>query len=253
VKDLEKELSKSIYTFIMRGEYPIWQSEREEMVEYGLGTFIHRKRDVLVESGVARFADERTDPDVLVEEPIALISILRHFGQAGRIAHDIVGDTLEDNQGAAFQEAVLLGLTRIFRNGRRLDEAFKFQGETPDWARQSALIVTKNNGTLEEFDIDIASAHPAVPSVGIAVYANSPKDIENWFKSMRPGWCLPSKYMGPDLMAWLRLADGKLLLLLLQAKCYLSGNKDGTLSAAVTAHAIGSLDYKKFFSSLVRT
>lgn len=54
--------------------------------------------------------------------------------------------------------------------------------------------------------------------------------------------------MGPDLMTWLRLDDGKYLLLIIQAKCHFSGNKD-TVTADVAAKAIRSLIPDNFFAS----
>ena len=56
--------------------------------------------------------------------------------------------------------------------------------------------------------------------------------------------------MGPDLMARLRLSDGRLLLLVIQAKCRSTGNID-TVNADVTASAIWSLIPGAFFCSLV--
>jgi len=75
--------------------------------------------------------------------------------------------------------------------------------------------------------------------------------VESWIKSMHTGWCIPSKNMGPDLMTWLRLSDGRLLLVIFQAKCYLTGNLH-TLAADVTADAIRSLIPARFFSNLKR-
>jgi hypothetical protein len=59
VKGLMKELSKSIYTFITRGEYPMWYDDRRDLVEHG----------------IARFMGE--GPEVTVKEPIALMRASR--------------------------------------------------------------------------------------------------------------------------------------------------------------------------------
>lgn len=131
-----------------------------------------------------------------------------------------------------------------------MDQVFQFHGETPAWACQSVSIVTQMNGKIQVFDIP--NGDPVVPSAGIAFYAKDPKDAEDWIRSMRVGWCIPGNNMGPDLMAWLRLNDGRLLLLLIQAKCYLTGNID-TVDAAVTAEAIRLLTPGRFYSALVST
>jgi len=106
-----------------------------------------------------------------------------------------------------------------------------------------------NGENLKVFDIP--NGNPVLPSAGIAYYAPDPQDVERWIKSMHTGWCIPGKNMGPDLMAWILLNDGRLLLVIFQAKCHLSGNLH-TLTADVTADAIRSLIPKRFFSNLTR-
>jgi hypothetical protein len=211
----------------------MWYAERQDLIEFGL----------------ARFMGE--GPEIIVEEPLALMSVLRYFEKEGLTPDDFIRDRMQVNKGVAFEEAVLLACTRLFRRGARLDQVFRFHGETPPWARQSASIVTRGNGdTLNDFDIP--NGDPVVPSNGIAFIADDPEDVKKWMKLMHTGWCLPGQNAGPDLMAWLRLSDGRLLLLLFQAKCYLTGNLD-TIAAAVLAKAIRSLIPNEFFSCLVRT
>ena len=207
----------------------MWYAERQDIVEFGL----------------ARFIDE--GPDIIIEEPLALMSISRYFDKEGYTPDNFIRDRVQVDQGLAFEEAVLLACTRLFRGGARLDQVFRFHGETPPWAHQSASIVMRaSDGTLKDFDIP--NGEPVVPSNGIAFFANDPNDMKKWIQWMHTGWCLPGPNMGPDLMAWLRLNDGRLLLLLLQAKCHLTGNLN-----TVTAEAIRSLIPKEAFSNLVCT
>ena len=58
-----------------------------------------------------------------------------------------------------------------------------------------------------------------------------------WLKDGQAGWCIPGNMMGPDLMARL-LINGKRVLMVIQAKCRTTGNKDKTMSANATAEAI---------------
>lgn len=229
-ESLLEKLSTSIYIHMTRGEYPIWYKEGK----------------VLVESGLARFIGE--GDKVVVEEPMALVSIGCHFETQGFVLERAIRAHLQSEKGLAFEEAVLLSCTRLFRRGARLDDVFEFHGNTPAWARQAAWIVTQGSGKIEVFDI--VNWEPDVPSGGIAYYAKDPKDVQGWIESMSTGWCLPGVLMGPDLMAWLRLNDGRLLLLLIQAKCYLEENID-TIEAEVTAKAIRSLNPDGFYATLV--
>lgn len=200
----------------------------------------------LVECGIARFVGEGSD--VIVEEPIALMSILRHFEKEGLSLDDDIRARMQYAKGHAFEEAVLLSCTKLFRRGARVDQVFRFHGETPAWACQGASIVARPaGGTLCTFDIP--NGDPVVPSTSIACFAKDPKDVENWMKSIHTGWCLPGTRMGPDLMTWLLLNDGRLLLALIQGKSRTTGNVL-TMDANVTAHAVRSLIPGRFFSSL---
>ena len=215
-----------------RGEYPVFTEADNDLVEYGLGSF----------TGEAK--------EVTVAEPLALIGIFHYFRQSHLPLDADIRDHVRVNQGEAFEEALLLSYTSLFRSGARLDKIFDFHGKTPNWARQKAFIVARDSrGAFHHFDI--ITSDPIVPYTGVSSVATEPADVEAWLRNVPTGWCLPGVRMGPDLMAWLQLADGKMLLLLIQAKCYFSGNKGGTLEAGVVAAAVHSLTPKHFYMSVV--
>jgi hypothetical protein len=228
---LLQELSTSIYTFIAWGKYPLWYKESQKLIEYG----------------IARFMGDRNS--VIIEEPMALVGMLRYFEAEGLTIDADIRVHMQSAKGLAFQEAVLLSCTRLFRKGARLSDIFLFEGgKVPDWAHQKAYIVSQNGQELGVSDI--ASGHPILPSAGVAHYAENPNDVRDWIISKRSTWCIPGRYMGPDLLTWLRLEDGKLLLLLIQAKCCLTGNIS-TLAVGDTADAVRSLITNKMFSTSV--
>jgi hypothetical protein len=223
-------LADSIYTYMTRGYYPMWYLKHESLVEYGLARFI--------------------GSNVAVEEPLALVSIVRYFESQHLTLSGNIRKRLQNDKGTAFEELVLLAITKLLRDGRRLKDVFQFHNQTPGWACCTARVVTRtSSGDFKDFDI-VDGRQPLLPSHGVAVYAKGPDDVKRWLESGQAGWCLPGTLMGPDLMAWLRLSNGKALLLVIQAKCYFTGNKD-TVSAEVTAKAIQSLIPRNFFASLV--
>jgi hypothetical protein len=176
---------------------------------------------------------------ISVEEPMALISIVRHFEKHGFTIDRNIRIRMQSLKGQAFEEAVLLSCTQLFRQGTRLDEVFQFHGETPVWARQEAQIVCRKDGG-DIIVFDIPGGEPELLSAGVSFYAKDLKAVQNWLELIHAVWCFPSHLIGPDLMAWLRLKDARLLLLLIQAKCYLTGNI-ASLDAEVTAYAIRQL------------
>jgi hypothetical protein len=196
---------------------------------------------------LARFIGDGQD-HIIVEEPIALMSILRYFEKEGYTFDNDVRERMQSAKGQAFEEAVLLSCTKLFRQGAHLDQVFQFHGTTSEWACQTASIVTKLNGTYKAFDIP--NENPEVISASMPYITQDLKDVEHWMKSVHAGWCLLGPFMGPDLMAQLRLNYGQLLLVLIQAKCHLNGNLN-TTAADVTAKAIRSVSPGNVFSELI--
>jgi hypothetical protein len=200
----------------------------------------------LVEYGIGRFVDERGA--VRIEEPLALLGIEHHFNSVGRSIEATIGSHLQVNQGYAFEEVVLLAVTRLLP-GNKLGNIFDFHGEKPQWADCSANIFTTspNSDALLPFSID----NPFDAASIVAYSAKTPEAVKHWLEAGREGWCIPHKNMGPDLMARLELSNGRRLLLVIQAKCHIHGNKE-TLTAGVTAHAINTLIPRDFFQPNVR-
>jgi hypothetical protein len=215
----------------------MWYYERQSLVEYGIARFV----------GNTPTSDDETP--VQVDEPLALVALVRYFESRHLTLERHIRATMQDNKGLAFEESVLLAITKLLRGGRKLNQVFEFYKTTPDWSNHTAKVVTRMpSGDCVDFGI---IGHDSVfPSTGLAFYARTPKAVKGWLEGGGAGWCIPGNSMGPDLMAWLRLDDGRFLLLVIQAKCHLTGNIN-TLSAEVTADAIRSLMPSKFFTSLV--
>jgi hypothetical protein len=231
----------------------MWYYERESLVEYGIARFIggtamtNQSMPTKVEEPMPVKVEEPMP--VKVEEPLALVSIMRYFESRHLTLDGNIRARLQDNQGTAFEEAALLAITKLLRDGEELRNIFQFHERTPSWARCAGQIVTRtSSGDYKPFDI--IDDKPVLPSTGVAFYAEYPEDVKWWLESGETGWCVPGNRMGPDLMTWLRLSNGRLLLLVIQAKCHLAGNID-TLRASATAQAIRSLIPSGFFASLV--
>lgn len=210
----------------------MWPSAIEPLVEYGVGRFVSAR-----------------STRVSVEEPLALIGILRYLEDNFHTLEGNVTMSLRsDNQGVALERTVLLALTKLLQNQGALKEIFAFHGQSPPWADQPAQIVARNSsGKFEAFSI----VTPTTPSSIVAFSAKTPEDVTYWLTSSNKGWCIPCSAMGPDLITRVRLNDGKLLVLVIQAKCYTAGNVD-TIEPGVAAGAVKSLDPSNYFRTLVR-
>jgi hypothetical protein len=225
------ELSHSFYSYMTQGKYPTWFTKWETMVEYGLGRFIAKERAV-------------------VDEPLALVSVVRYFESNNlTLSHKIRG-SIQEAKGKAFEDLLLVAITKLLRNPQPLNDCVQFHPPAPDWAPCTAQIVARNSsGDFEPFDI--VDDELSVPSHGISCHAESADDVKSWLESGEAGWCIPGNLMGPDLMTRVQLSNGKVLLLVVQAKCFFSGNQH-TVTARTTAKAIRSLIPDNFFASTVR-
>lgn len=232
VPHLLTELASSLFRYITRGVYPLWHADHKALVEHG----------------IARFMGE--GEEVIVEEPMALMSIMHYFETHDLTLEYDIRKRMQDEVGLAFEDAVLLSCTRLFRHGARLDEVFDFHPKPPEWASQTAHLVVLDRDNIPQA-FDVASGAPVIPSAGITFFAKGPKDVLSWMTSKRTGWCCPGSFMGPDRMAWLRLADGRTILLIVQAKVRLKGTKDDHLAADVLVDAVRSVCPGEFFVSSV--
>ncbi|PVF96380.1 hypothetical protein CPB86DRAFT_874942 [Serendipita vermifera] len=223
-------LAKSIYDFLTRGSYPMWYYDKQTLVEYGL----------------ARFPEEGK---VEIVEPLAIISIIRYFESKGRTITRNILQSLQDNKGTAFEEAVLWAMTRLLRGQYRLTDILEFKGPAPDWASCTAQIVARSSNQFVDFDIITQQLDWSGNS--IAIRAITVDQVTSWLKTGEAGWCLPGPLMGPDLMARVRLDNGKIILLVIQAKCHMAGNVQ-TTAAQVSTSAIESLISKTWYHSIVK-
>ena len=227
-----EELAYTIYSFTTRGITPMWWDEQQPLVEYGLARFVHAGNE---------------KAKVTIEEPLALISVMRYFESNSRSIGSHIRRRLQDDQGIALEEAVLWAMTNLLQGQRDLAEIFEFYHQSPSWADCTAQIVARSSsGDYEAFAFD----KPVNPCSIFAFHAEGAGDVKRWLESGESCWCIPGTLMGPDLMTRLRLSDGRLLLLVIQAKCRSAGNID-TVSADVSASAIRSLIPGEFFHSSV--
>ena len=169
---LLEELATSLYTYIIQGQYPMWYNGHDELVEYGIARFIK-------------------GGDVNVAEPMALVGILHFFAQKGPTMNADIRRRMQGSKGLAFEEAVLLSLTRLFRDGKPLSDVFKFVGKesdpeknVPDWAHQKGYTVSQTS-EKELVVVDIVNENSVIPSAGVTCFAKHPDDVRDWITSKR--------------------------------------------------------------------
>jgi hypothetical protein len=197
---------------------------------------------VAIEDQLARLS-RRSEPSVVIGEPLALLSIMKHFHDKGFTLSGHIQRELLSNQGPGFEDVLVFVLTKLLQQeGYDLKVLFKFF-EIPQWASSKAQIVARSaSGTFEAF-----RDHQLVePTTEVVFHADTPADVKNWLEHGEAPWCRPGAKMGPDLLTRVRLDDERVLLLVIQAKCHLSGNSR-TITAHYTADAINKVTPSYYF------
>ncbi|KAF8808854.1 hypothetical protein BYT27DRAFT_7285678 [Phlegmacium glaucopus] len=202
-----------------------------------------------VEYGFARFIDAETTK-VAVDEPLVLLAATHCINVKHRTSYKIFAKEIEirEQSSNGFENYIAFCIDIIFsKQKRRLNEVFEFKGSTPSWCKLEAELVSLHRTVLDDIEASpIRHFHFSGSSVNLGIKTNSPEETSKWLehRSHSP-ICFPHESMGPDLMFVLRLSDGSLIWVALQAKY--SKGIDGSLSRQFLRHALRSVTPRKFF------
>lgn len=217
-----------------------------------------------VEYGFARFVDSETK-SVAVDEPLVLLAATHwinthHCSGYKHFANRI---RLNDQHSNGFENYLAFCIDMIFSQRRRLNEVFTFLGTPPDWSELEAELVAlyeyNHAFNIDSLDggVDIEESPVrhflfSGPSVTLGTNAKSPEETSDWLKhKTHSPICFPHDAMGPDLIFVLRLSDGSLIWVVLQAK--LSSGKNGVLSRDFLRHSMRSVTPALFFRDKVES
>lgn len=172
-------------------------------------------------------------PPVQIKEPLALVSITRYLEPHENSIDDHVWNgqrqSLDDSgKGLGFEKAIIVATTRLLRDGNK---TLKHVFSVP-W-RGTVM------GSQQCTDCG-ANIRPLLPSSGVTFFAKDLQAVHDWLAKGGAGWCIPGTFIGPDLLVWVKLSDERILLLVIQAKCYFTGNI-ATLTPDTAINAIRTI------------
>ena len=201
-----------------------------------------------VEYGFARFVDAETKT-VAVDEPLVLLAATRWINANHRTSYKFFAKRIEvqDRSSNGFENYIAFCIDMIFSSKRRLNEVFLFSGSTPSWCNLEAELVSLQRTALDHIEeSSVRHFTSSGSSVNLGIDTTSPEETSQWLehRSHSP-ICFPHLSMGPDLLFILRLSDGTLIWVALQAKY--SAGKNGSLSRKFLRHAMRSVTPCHFF------
>jgi hypothetical protein len=206
-----------------------------------------------VEYGFARFVDSETK-SVAVDEPLVLLAathwVNTHYCSSYK--HVAEHAHLLDQHSNGFESYLAFCIDMIFSHRRRLNEVFAFLGTPPSWSDLDAELVAlykDNNGGIDTVEESIVQNFLfSGPSVTLGTNAKSLEETSHWLNhKIHSPICFPHSAMGPDLIFVLRLSDGSLIWVVLQAKFSEGTNKNGTVRRSMLRQALRSLTPSLFF------
>ena len=239
----------------------IYQLTTHYLMRSALPVTLGNDEAMYVEYGFARFVDSETKR-VKVDEPLVLLAATRwinthHCSSYKHFAKQI---QLNDQYSNGFENYLAFCIDMIFSGRRRVNEVFAFLGTPPSWSELEAKLVAlyDYNYTFDaELDGGVDVEEGLVqhylssgPSVTLGTNAKSPEETFDWLKhKTHSPICFPHDAMGPDLIFVLRLSDGSLIWVVLQAKYSLG--KNGLLSRDLLRQAMRSVTPALFFRDKV--
>jgi len=201
-----------------------------------------------VEYGFARFIDAETKT-VAVDEPLVLLAATHWINANHRTSYKSFAKEIKinDRDSNGFENYIAFCIDMIFSSKRRLNEVFSFDGSTPSWCHLEAELVSLQRTVLDDIEQSpVRHFASSGSSVNLGINATSLDATSEWLehRSHSP-ICFPHLSMGPDLIFLLRLSDGSLIWVALQAKY--SKGRDGSLSRLFLRQALRSVTPCNFF------
>ena len=207
----------------------------------------------LVEYGIARLqVGKYYEPEGQIIEPLAFLSLMKWLkkqpgiNQTGILRSRI---SFEASRGSAY-EVVILFLLRRMGDKVPFSHIFDFHSTPPLWANEEAQVIGRRSG--KSVPVDVLGDRPRNPSLGGVQYADNMDDIIKWIENQTSTAVLvPTNDFGPDVLIRCGDGNGDDVILMGQAKSYLSGKKKPvSLSAKMMCKALRSLHPDHWFKRL---
>ncbi|KAF8336739.1 hypothetical protein F5887DRAFT_986297 [Amanita rubescens] len=204
-----------------------------------------------VENGFARLR-KVPDKGVVFDEPL-VVAAANHWFSEKRYTFPYFRRNIwtNDPKGTTngFENFITYCLARIFgvEDGQKLKHVFQFHGTEPKWADKRASLVSvcvSATGNKPQVN-DVRFTEYSGPSPMLGTYAKTQEETLQWLgHHSRTAFCFPCREMRPDIIFVLKLRNGRLLWVVLQAK-YCGQNE--LLDKSTLDDAIKSVTPEHFF------
>jgi hypothetical protein len=178
------------------------------------------KREKAVEYGFARFCDE---DNVQVDEPITLLAATEFFNTrtpwtTSHFLAEDMGVKSSSARGVAFEQFSAYLIGTAFKSPRRLSDVFRFVKMSPLGKMHAELVAVRlEEGELNYTTVDISSRSGPTYIMGHTSHSN--QATLEWLRDPKGTvFHFPANTIGPDVILFLKLSDGRIIAVLVQCK-----------------------------------
>jgi hypothetical protein len=228
-------MKEAVWRYLLQGKPLILQSEQSTWVE----------------SGFARFLSQ--GQTCVADEPLVMMAAANQLLQNGYFettAREGLDTTHPSVAGLNYEVYLAVYLLGAFAGSVSLEDIFQLPGAiAPEWARAKGVkLVTPvpRSGAAKWSQVNWSAPPQVPPTARLGLQADDCPQVVEWFKRPSTTVLFPDNYMGPDLVCFLQLPDGKVICVVLQAKVSTEG-----LPRSKMTKAVDTTDSKKFYTRVV--
>jgi hypothetical protein len=124
----------------------------------------------------------------------------------------------EAGRGPKFEDFIAVYFAHAFGPDVRLCDVFDFGKDIPDWALLEGVELVELSSDGDHHVVDHSLNHMVGSPSPLCCNIAEATETVDWFQKPYTKMCFPDKHLGPDLVFFIRLSNGTVLCVIVQAK-----------------------------------
>jgi hypothetical protein len=202
-----------------------------------------------IELGFARFRTRPQDPcgeQIVVDEPLIILAAAQYLNAHTTFGlHNHVLNKLNHaaGRGTHFEEFLAVYFAQAFGPTVCLCDLFYFGNDVPIWAESEGVELVAASRDRSFHITRHFCGDPVGTSSSLCCDLQHAADTVEWFRNPNTVLCFPDIHLGPDIVFFLRLSDGSIICVIIQAKFH----SQLRLSKSNQADAVSTLKPSDFY------
>jgi hypothetical protein len=193
-------------SWMLHLKYTVFNDEEKQRVELGFARFYNR-RDTSSEQAV-------------VDESLLVLATTHQLATGITLGFlDLAMKALSDEAGPCptFEEFVAVYLAQAFGPNVRLCDGFDFGKDIPVWALLEDVELVALSSDRDHHVVDHSIDHMVGSPSPLCCSLTEATETIKWFQKSYTMMCFPDNHLAPDLVFFIRLSNGRVLCVIVQA------------------------------------